>query len=86
MGELDASLQPDAHQPGLLGRRERLDVDELDRRTGERRHPDERGSRLRRQRRQAPHDQLLQVGRDRKRVRRRSCSPSFASSCAISSA
>ena len=67
MRELDPSVQADAHEPGLLGRRERLDVDQLDGRTGECRHPEECGPRLRRQRRQAPHDQLLQVGRDGER-------------------
>ena len=67
MRELDTSLQADAHQAGLLGRRERLGVDQLHGWTRERRHPQERGSRLRRQGRQPPHDQLLQVGRDGER-------------------
>ena len=42
MRELDPSLQADPNQAGLLGGRERLDVDQLHARAGERRHPQER--------------------------------------------
>ena len=65
MGELDATIRPDAHEPGFFCGSQRVGVDELQVRPGQGRSPEQRVPSAYRERANARRDQRAEALRDR---------------------